>query len=205
MKLTFRRGLSLLIEAAIAVIVPVAWLSMALSVDENGMLTGRGLWSLRYFTTLSNLLAGAASLACVVGLLRRLRSGAPLPRWCMTLRLVGATGVTLTFLTVVLFLGPLFGYGSMYVGANFWFHLTVPLLSFGGYLLLDGEPITAKDTLFSLVPIGLYAVYYLGTLLLVGFLIFFVLLAVIWLSGFLLWKLWSRMHRNETAKEKGTV
>ncbi len=33
----------------------------------------------------------------------------------------------LTFMTIAFFLGPIYGLFSMYQGANFWFHLIVPL------------------------------------------------------------------------------
>ncbi|MBQ9187786.1 MAG: hypothetical protein IJ138_00520, partial [Clostridia bacterium] len=101
-----RRIASLLIEGAIMVIVPIAWATMAFRWDDSGAFSGMGLYSLRYFTVLSNLLAGLASLLMFIQLIRN----KPLQRWLTILRLVASTGVLLTFLTVVLFLGPVFGY-----------------------------------------------------------------------------------------------
>ena len=206
---TVRRIVSLLIEGAIAVIVPIAWATMAFRWDDNGAFSGMGLYSLRYFTVLSNLLAGLASLLVFVRLIRN----KPLTRWLTILRLVASTGVLLTFLTVVLFLGPVFGYAAMYRGANLWFHLLIPLLSAGGFPLLRGPRLSKADTLWSLAPIALYGVYYLGGILFggvkghdwygflnwgvgIGLVILAGLVGIIWGSGALLRLAYNRLQRE---------
>ena len=206
---TVRRIASLLIEGAIMVIVPIAWATMAFRWDDSGAFSGMGLYSLRYFTVLSNLLAGLASLLVFIRLIRK----KPLARRLTILRLVASTGVLLTFLTVVLFLGPVFGYAAMYRGANLWFHLLIPLLSAGGFLLLRGPRLSKPDTLWSLAPIALYGVYYLGGIILggvkghdwygflnwgvgIGLVILAGLVGIIWGSGALLRLVYNRLQKD---------
>ena len=60
------RALFFFCHLAIAVSVAAAWGMMLFRAGNNGLLSTAGLGSLRYFTVLSNLMAGAASLCCAV-------------------------------------------------------------------------------------------------------------------------------------------
>lgn len=61
-------------NAALAVAEPAVWASMALR-EGGGVLSSAGLESLKYFTVLSNLLLGLASLLCAVCAARSWRRG----------------------------------------------------------------------------------------------------------------------------------
>lgn len=167
------RKLSLAVNLAIAVMVAAAWIGMMFALDRNQTLAARGLWSLKYFTVLSNLLAGAAALvyaACLIRLLAG-RAGA-VPRWVILVKYAGAASVALTLATVVLFLGPTAktGFLSMFQGANLWFHLVVPLLCVVDFCWLNPDgPLAASDGLVACLPMALYAVGYTLNLALNGF------------------------------------
>ena len=60
------RKLSLAVNLAIAVMVAAAWIGMMFALDPNQTLAARGLWSRKYFTVLSNLFEGAASVIWLV-------------------------------------------------------------------------------------------------------------------------------------------
>ena len=166
------RKVSLAVNVFIAVAVLVAWVRMMLAVGEGSVLTARGLGSLRYFTVLSNLLAAAASAAYAACLVRLLAGAADaVPRGVVLLKYAAAVSVALTFLTVVLFLGPTAkeGFSSMFLGANLWFHLIVPVLAAADFCLLNPDgPLTLADSLAACVPMALYAAYYLGNILVNG-------------------------------------
>ena len=133
------------------------WLSSAFGPGRHGALSAEGLQSLRYFTVLSNLLQGGVSLACLWGV--------GVGRW----KYVSAVSVALTFFVVLLLLGPAYGYDSMYVDANFWFHLIIPILAMANFLIVDREGVfSLRDSLFTLIPMLAYSLFYVGNLLVNG-------------------------------------
>ncbi len=166
------RVYSLIVNVAIAVAVLAAWGGMMFAANERGALVAHGLSSLRYFTVLSNLLACAGSAVYAVCLARLLRgSAAAVPQWAVVLKYAGAVSVALTFLTVVLFLGPTAkdGFCSMFLGSNLWFHLIVPLLAVADFCFLNPDgPLPFASSFLACVPMALYAVYYLANILAVG-------------------------------------
>ena len=64
-----------------------------------------GKFALRFFTTQSNILVAAASLLTALAL----SSEGTIPRWIWTLKYIGTAAVTVTMLTVFLFLPPSIG------------------------------------------------------------------------------------------------
>lgn len=133
------------------------WLSSALRPGRGGALSVEGLQSLRYFTVLSNLLQGGVSLACLCDV--------DVGRW----KYISAVSVALTFFVVLLLLGPAYGYGSMYIGANLWFHLILPILSMVNFMIVDREgAFSLRDSLFTLIPMLAYSLFYVGNLLVNG-------------------------------------
>lgn len=168
MQFRIRWFVSLLLELFVAIAVPLAWGALVFRQSDGALMTARGLNTLKYFTVLSNLLAGAASLLTVVWLLRGAKTGGRLPRWLVVLRITAAACVMLTFLTVAAFLGPLFGYAAMFGGPSLWLHLFIPLASAAGVLLLRGDRMARRELLWCLAPVGAYAVFYLGNILIHG-------------------------------------
>ena len=61
-----RQKISLILNIVTAVFVGYAWSQMLLRSSGNGTLSAVGLWSLRYFTVLSNLLAGLVSVVYAI-------------------------------------------------------------------------------------------------------------------------------------------
>ena len=110
----------------------------------------------RYFTVDSNLLCGASCLFSLV------RSRGTAGRAAMLLRYAGTAAVTVTMLTVLFFLGPVYGYGSMFSGWNLWLHLLGPLLSIVSFVWLEGEaaPPEKKHLILVLLPVLLYGIVY---------------------------------------------
>ncbi len=89
----------------------------------------------RYFTTLSNQLSALASLLYLVFLAAGGLSAIP-----ETIRLllhVATVAVMVTFLTVMLFLGRLYGYKAMLSGTELYMHLLGPLFAFAAHLFFS--------------------------------------------------------------------
>ena len=139
-----------------------AWLMMF--GGPSGVLSSHGVQSLRYFTVLSNLFEGAAS---IVWLIFAVRSKKP-SHIAEALKFIACLSVFLTFATVVVYLGPLFGYSGMYQGVNFWFHLIIPLASILEILLFMRETISFFEASCSVIPVVIYGCFYLGNILVNG-------------------------------------
>ena len=130
------------------------WLRMMLGFSIGG-LTATGFRTLKYFTILSNLFEAYASF---IWLYKKNEK----------LKYIAAISVALTFLTVLLFLGPLFGFRFVYIGSNFWFHLIIPLITVIEVILFNNQTFSNKDNLLGLIPVLLYGVFYIGNVLING-------------------------------------
>lgn len=124
----------------------------------------------RYFTTDSNLLSGAAALLlaiCETMLL--IRGGDALPEWAILVKYVGTVAVMVTFLTVMVFLGPAAGYQLMFAQEGLFLHLIGPLLAALSFCVLDpGASITWGQTVLGVLPTLLYGTLYLVMVVIVG-------------------------------------
>ena len=152
-----RRKLSLVLNAAIALAVAANWYRMFFAF-EGGALASVRWGSLKYFTVQSTLLAGVTALITLGFLLRK---AGELPRWLRSLRWAATVSVLLTLFTVMLFLGFLYGHGALLVGYQLWFHLLVPLMALGDFLLLPAPVPAVKESWLPVLPMFLYGVGYM--------------------------------------------
>ena len=160
----------LTLNLLMAVIVLAAWGRMTFAIDASGALSASGLANLKYFTVLSNLLEALAALAMSAWLVGSIRGRArPLPRSMRLLNYAATTSVGLTFTVVVTFLGPLYGYASMFSGANLWFHLVVPVAAVFNFCVLDPSgPVPLRDAGIAVLPMLVYGVSYTANILING-------------------------------------
>ena len=160
-----KRKIAILMNLFVGVMSYAAWLWMVFAVSHGGPLTAGGLFSLKFFTVLSNLLDGAV---CLVFAARLLGSGWVTQR-LKTWRLVGASAAGLTFATVMLFLGPAYGYQYMFNGPNFFLHFLLPVLSMLSFILFEREgTIPYRYTLYAMLPVLLYTIGYLLNIIVQG-------------------------------------
>ena len=167
MKLKMKKKtlLWLVLEAGIGIGVYLVWARLCFKTSGGGFLTSRGFTNLRYYTVLSNLAAGAASLCCLISYLRR----GTVSRGALRFRFVGAVMALTTFLTVALFFLPLYGFSRLYAGTNFFYHLAFPLLSVIGFFLLPGKDrLTFGETFLPILPVIAYAAFYSINILING-------------------------------------
>ena len=165
-----RERISLCLNLLIAVAVLAAWFGMTFSVTDSGALSAGGLNNLKYFTVLSNLLEAASGVLWAGWLARRLRGWTDAPaRWLRRLRYAAVTSVALTFTVVMTFLGPLYGYASMFRGASLWLHLIVPVAAVVDFCALDRTgAMPLGDVPFAILPMLVYGVGYATNLLVNG-------------------------------------
>ena len=121
----------------------------------------------RYFTVDSNVLCAVSSAVFLIQALRGHKSDG---KAVMLFRYAGTAAVTVTMMTVLLFLGPLYGYDSMFSRWNLWLHLLGPLLAIVSFVWLerDGTFPEKKHLILSLLPVIVYGAVYLVMAVMIG-------------------------------------
>ena len=143
----------------------VAWM---MSGRNSGLLLASRLRALRYFTVDSNILMGIFALIAAVDqrkVLKGEKEGVSTSTYI--LKLTGTVGVTLTMLVTIFFLAPTmaptYGFLALFTYSNFFLHLLNPILSILCFLCFEKtDRITFRHTVTGIVPMLLYAVYYVG-------------------------------------------
>lgn len=117
----------------------------------------RGLKQFRFFTVLSNDFCAIAALIMAIS---QMCGGVPRP--VFMLKYYGTVSLTLTFLTVFLFLIPFQGgYGKWLTGDNLYAHLITPLLAILSLCLLERQRMSFTAAMTGLLPLVLYGAVYL--------------------------------------------
>lgn len=150
--------------ALLEVLAPI-WMSSGL---VGGVLTTSGAEMFKFFTIDSNVLMGVIALFTALQLRQVIRGQREdLSTACYVWYLAGTVGVTLTMLVTVFFLeptmAPQFGLFSLFAGSNFLLHLFNPLLAIVTFTVFEKtRKIPFRHTLTGIVPMVLYAVFYLA-------------------------------------------
>ncbi len=171
------------------------------------------VWGVRcfmFFTVDSNVLAAVAGLICLIQELRSRELTKP----AAALKYVGTVAVAVTFFTVLLFLGPVFGFRGMYQGNNLFMHLISPLLCMFSLCLSENlPPMRLGSTLLGLIPTAVYGVVYLLMVVVLrrwydfyGFnmggmwpVSMALMLVATWLIGLVLWAVRRALGKKRTA------
>ena len=127
---------------------------------------GRVRAAFRFFTCQSNVLcAGAALLTAVCC------AGGSVPYWVWVLKYIGTAAVTVTMLTVFLFLAPsVAGTGKSWVevlltGSDIFMHLLTPLMALVSFCVFEKRGMSFAESLWGLLPLAIYGPHYLYRIL----------------------------------------
>ena len=192
----------IVVNGVLAVTFFTVWI-LSFFFWRDSTLGGSGWSDLKYFTVESNLLVGVVSVLWLV--FRFVKGKDALPKWLTYLKYLSAASVFVTFSVVVLFLGPVYGYGRMYYGSNLFFHLLIPLAAIAEFALFEEGEITFRASFSAVIPPVIYGIGYLVNCLVngigswetvrndwysflewgypVGIVIFFVIAAIAWGLG----------------------
>ena len=131
-------------------------------VVGDGILTATFPAILKYFTFQSNVfMAGVAFVYAYYQLLILKGKRDKIPHVLNVFYHVGATAVSLTFMIVILFLAPGYGFNKMYNYANLFFHALAPVVAMANYMFFLKEcRIRFVDTPFAIIPSLLYGIVY---------------------------------------------
>ena len=115
----------------------------------------------RFFTCQSNAFCAAACLAEAVSALC-----GDIPEWIWMLKYIGTAAVTVTMLTVFLFLAPGIGKGwagilLMHTVSDFFMHLLTPLAALFSFCLLEKRGMSFVQALAGMLPVILYGILYI--------------------------------------------
>ena len=132
-------------------------------VIGDGVLTATFPEIFKYFTFQSNVYMGIVAFIYAYYQFLILKGKKDnIPHVLNVFYHVGVTAVGLTFMIVILVLGPGYGYAKMYNYANFFFHALVPVFAMVNYMFLMKEcRLKIIETLFAMVPCVLYGIGYL--------------------------------------------
>ena len=169
-----REKTALLLNVLIVVFAVAGTILMLFFRSNDPTLQSKGVANLKYFTVLSNEACGIVAVVCLVLRLRGKRQP-------MLAKLTAAAAVGLTFLTIAAFLGPMYGMLKMYHGANFFFHLVLPLTAMAEFVLSSDEEVEEESTgtsesreipfgwtFFTMIPVLAYGAAYLTNILVNG-------------------------------------
>ena len=124
----------------------------------------RGKSAFRFYTCQSNALCAATALLTAAD-----RLAGDLPLWVWTLKYIGTAAVTVTMLTVFLFLAPSVGkdwYDVLLKGPyNLFMHLLTPLAALVSFCLFERRGMSFPQCLWGLAPVACYGPLYLYKIL----------------------------------------
>ncbi len=163
-----RRKLTLFIKILIVIFVVTGTVIMFNGTADETGLTASGIYNLKYFTVLSNILCGIITLIDIIMLLALGKN------IHLLLRLISVSAVGLTFAIIAFFLQPMYKEMNMYQNGNLWFHLIVPVTAMIGFIFFDsktdeaGVKMPFRYTFAAAIPSLIYGFGYLINILVNG-------------------------------------
>ena len=129
----------------------------------------RRLLMLKFFTVQSNIFAGLVALIYAYKQIRILRGKERvISKRLSIFQLMATTAVTITFLVVFLYLGPISdgGIPVMLMNSNLFYHFIIPVLCIINFIFFEkSNKLKFKHTFMGVVPTLLYGTYYMGNIL----------------------------------------
>lgn len=118
-----------------------------------------------FYTEDSNILSACICAMVAVGQLVCIFTGRELPRWLHTLKYIATCCLTMTFLTVVFVLGPMYEDGNgwyimLFTDSMLYHHFLNPVLAILSLVLFERLPrLPQRQVWWALVPTILYGLY----------------------------------------------
>ena len=150
--------IDIILNAAIFLITLIIVVFIFFRKDHNWDLK-RGRSALRFFTAQSNVMCAAAALMMCFF---------PQSRAVWLLKYAGTAAVTVTMLTVFLFLAPNVGKDWVSVllkKSDLFMHLITPLLALASFCFLEKRGMSFGTALLGMLPVALYGPWYLYKIL----------------------------------------
>ena len=151
-----------LLSCTIVVVCVCIGVTMNLTTLYDEDFDNMGIRTFCMFTVNSNILAALASFTVIPYAIDGIRKkDYILPGWVVLFMMLGTTAVTLTFLVSLFVLSPAKGFVLIFSGSRFFLHGVCPVLNILAFcVFVTSHKITWKQSLFSLIPVGIYAALY---------------------------------------------
>ena len=161
--------LSIVFNLFVFLSAAVSVLLMFLVSGSGNMLVSRFRIFL-YFTVDSNILCAIACLLIAIARIRAIKGqNAFLSKKLLALKYAGTVAVTVTMLTVILFLVQFYGFKALYQGANLYLHLLSPLAALCSFILIDIDfALSSRYITLSVFPTLIYGIIYLIMVVFIG-------------------------------------
>lgn len=160
--------ISLILNLLIVLFVSIGTVLMFLGIKfmpDKTLLQASKIGMFKFYTVDSNILIGIISLILSIKEIKLLKNKIEeIPKSVYVLKLVGTSSIAITFLVTLLFLAPQYGFYAMYNNSNLFFHLVVPVLALISFILFEKFESKYKYTLYGLIPMVLYSLYYSATI-----------------------------------------
>ena len=136
------------------------WLVIRFGRKDGGWQPERWKEAFRFFTCQSNVFCALACLLTAV-----YAAAGEVPEWVWLLKYAGTAAVTVTMLTVFLFLAPVVGQGWIKrlltgSGSDLFMHLLTPVAALFSFLVLEKRGMAFAQALLGLLPVVLYGILY---------------------------------------------
>ncbi len=160
--------ISLILNIIIVILVTIGNIFMFAGITfmpNKLLLQATKLEMLKFYTVDSNILVGIISFILIIFEIRSLKTKKEIPNIIYTLKLIGTTAITLTFLVTAFFLTPRYGIVALYSNSNLFFHFCVPVLALISYICFEKHENKYRYALLGIIPTILYSFYYIGQIL----------------------------------------
>lgn len=151
-----------LVSCAIVVVCVCIGVTMNLTTLYDEDFDNMGIRTFCMFTVNSNILAAVSSFVVIPYAIDGIRKKEySLPNWVVVFMMTGTTAVALTFLVSLFVLSPVKGFVLIFTGSRFFLHGVCPILNILAFcLFVTSHKVTVRETLYSLIPVAIYAVVY---------------------------------------------
>ena len=120
----------------------------------------------KFYTVDSNILMGIISLIISIYEIKLFKSTIKeIPKIVYILKFIATSGIALTFLVTLAFLGPQYGMYAMYNNSNLFLHLIIPLLAIISYIFFEKYDNKYKYGVLGVIPMFIYSIYYTSQVL----------------------------------------
>ncbi len=143
--------MSLLLNALICAVT--FFLTARFFFRDGHWCAGNARKAFRFFTVQSNVFCAAAALGICLF---------PASNLAWILKYIGTAAVTVTMLTVFLFLAPSAGsLAPLLKGGDLFMHLITPIMALLSFCVYEKQPMTYGTALMGMLPVVLYGTWYL--------------------------------------------
>ena len=162
--------ISLIINLCVVIFVAmIMWINFRSDfVHDDAWFGFTGWHCFRFFTVLSNIFLAITSIIMIVFDVKNIVNNKyEIPKWATILKFMGTVATTVTLMTVVLLLAPLWeingdGYFTLFRNNNFFMHLVNPVLGIITFIFFERtKEFKLKNVLFGLLPTFVYSILYL--------------------------------------------